>query len=41
MSWSRETTSYGTLIRNAGGKDLGMAGGVLFVLFSLRDRKQA
>ena len=28
MSWTRETTVYGTLIRNEGGKDLGFAGDV-------------
>ena len=28
MSWSRETKPYGTLIRNEGGKDLGIAGDV-------------
>ena len=28
MSWTKESTVYGTLIRNKGGKDLGMAGTV-------------
>ena len=28
MSWTRETTVYGTLIRNEGGKDQGFAGDV-------------
>ena len=28
MSWTREKTAYGTLIRNEGGKNLGIAGNV-------------
>ena len=28
MSWTKESTAYGVLIRNEGGKDLGIAGDV-------------